>query len=69
MENNQQACITVKDFCARMSISAPTFYRLLKKKQISVLKIGAKTLIESVEVDRFIERCRVKNDEQSRKRA
>jgi excisionase family DNA binding protein len=40
--------------CASLAISRPTLYRLMARGEISAIKIGRGTRIQSAEIERFV---------------
>lgn len=44
----------VADFCRRIGISRSTFYALIKKKKIHVIRIGGRTLVSRAEAERLV---------------
>lgn len=43
--------IRVSDFCRRYSISRATFYRLVQRGELTIVKIGAASRIRSAEAE------------------
>jgi excisionase family DNA binding protein len=44
----------VKDFCSRIGISASTFWKLVSRGEIRVVRIGGRTLVPASEVTRLL---------------
>ncbi len=48
---------SVKGFCERNGICAATFYNLVKRGEIEITKIGARTIITPDQEQDFLKRC------------
>jgi excisionase family DNA binding protein len=44
----------VADFCRRIGISRSTFYALLKREEIKVIRLGGRTLVPRAEAERLV---------------
>lgn len=47
--------LSVSETCQLIGISRVTFYRLIKRKQIKVLKVGSRTIVKRSELDGFLD--------------
>jgi excisionase family DNA binding protein len=52
----EKAALAVSEFCKVCSIGRTSFYALVQKGEISVLKMGTRTLVPVAEVARFLQR-------------
>lgn len=44
---------SVDEFCRRVGISRPTFYRLRAAKKLNAVKLGGRTLVPATEIARI----------------
>lgn len=54
MDNGAPLALRVKDFCARIGISASTFWKRVSEEKIRVIRIGGRTLVPAEEVARIL---------------
>jgi excisionase family DNA binding protein len=53
-DSNSPLAFRVKDFCARIGISPSTFWKLVSRGEIRVIRIGGRTLVPATEVSRLL---------------
>jgi excisionase family DNA binding protein len=53
-DSNLPFAYRVKDFCARIGISPSTFWKLVSRGEIRVIRIGGRTLVPAAEVSRIL---------------
>jgi excisionase family DNA binding protein len=54
ISNEAPLAYRVSDFCRRIGISRSTFYALLKREKIHVIRLGGRTLVPRAEAERLI---------------
>ena len=54
-QKNEKRYYTREEACQHLRVSIPTFYRLVKKGKIQILKLEGKTLVDADELDEAIE--------------
>lgn len=50
------ACFSVSGAAQYLGISRTLFYRLIRERRIKTVKIGARTIVRGVELERFLDR-------------
>ena len=50
--------VSVNEACKTLSISRPTFYRMVQRREISLIKIGRKSLISVSEIKVYIKKLK-----------
>ena len=53
-EHDGPLAYRVKDCCTRIGISASTFWKLVQRGDIRVIRIGGRTLVPAPEVERIL---------------
>ena len=51
--------LTLKEASMLLGISIRTFYRIIKKKELDIIKIGSRTIIERVELNKFLNNSKI----------
>lgn len=54
-ENQETELLTVKEACEALRISAWTFYRLVRQRQISTIRIGRRRFVPVMAIRKFIQ--------------
>ena len=47
--------LSIQEACTRLSLSRSTVYTLIKKGELKTVNIGTRRLINSMEIDRYIQ--------------
>lgn len=50
--------ISINEACKALSISRPTFYRIIRKRELSIIRIGRKSLLSVSEIKAYIEKLK-----------
>jgi excisionase family DNA binding protein len=53
-ERSVKLTYSVAETCEALSISRPTFYRLINAGELHALKIGSRTVVRADELERFL---------------
>ena len=53
--------LSIQEACTRLSLSRSTVYTLIKKGELKTVNIGTRRLINSMEIDRYIQNLEQRN--------
>lgn len=55
-EIKEKEFLSIANVCKLIGISRQTFYRLVKRKQIRVAKIGRRVIVRKIEIDKLFQK-------------